>query len=369
MRAPEPVRVPADRLPGEVKMVEPGSSAAMRSKEIRTVLKQADERSRPCYEDKLKKDPTLEGQVITTLVIDIDGKVTVKSMRGDVADGAIKKCIKDVFNALEFGKGEVVTHVTYPILVAPSRPQATASAEPTAAPSSSAAPPPPPLEDSPIVAIEGTKVTLDGRPIADVDVIASQAKPWKVAAVVDALGAWQDAWRKKNPDPIFIGVAGLRVDPKASALVVKSVLHSMAIARFEDILVQSAAEPASIHEVAAELGPLAPEDGVLLGEVPRVLSARLSGAEVTLTWRKDSAVVSEESVKSTDLPSKVCESWKKHGQHVDPAGPYADKVTIFVADTVVYADIEGALKAFDSCSKPGLDASTRPAFWKQIAVR
>ncbi|NUO51070.1 MAG: AgmX/PglI C-terminal domain-containing protein [Polyangiaceae bacterium] len=353
---------------------------------VQRIVKQNFGRFRLCYEAGLLKDPALKGKVVTEFVILPTGKVKDVKSSGDLPNEAVKTCVQKAFASLSFEKGEAETKVTYPINFASEggeAPPATsakpssdplATSKPAAPPASaSAAPPrrlPPPDGPWPIVVVEGTKVTIGGQVVADTTAVAGEGRVKKVDGVFNAMKAWRDDWKSKNPDYDFIGLAGLRVDPNANALVVKSVFQSIAYAGFPDILVQSATEPTSIHALAAQVpGPPDPAPLAERREPPRWLAVHLDKGETSLVWKQAAVVVEEHKLAPADLASKVCETWKKQGEHRDASDPRADSALIFLDNALSYAELTAAVKAVESCKRPGPGGADRSAFWITFTVR
>ncbi|MBI5534572.1 MAG: AgmX/PglI C-terminal domain-containing protein [Deltaproteobacteria bacterium] len=103
---------------------------------IQQVVRNEYTRLRACYEDGLRREPTLTGRVATRFVIGLDGTVSqVTSGGSDLPDRVVQECIFDVFRTLKFPRpnGGIIT-VVYPIRFSPGE----------AAPSASVPPPPPP---------------------------------------------------------------------------------------------------------------------------------------------------------------------------------------------------------------------------------
>ena len=76
---------------------------------------------RACYEEGLRKDPSLQGRIAIRFVIDREGKVRQASEGAPAfPDPAVTKCVVDAFNTLEFPRpeGGIVT-VEYPVIFPP----------------------------------------------------------------------------------------------------------------------------------------------------------------------------------------------------------------------------------------------------------
>ncbi len=356
---------------------------------VQRIVRQNFGRFRLCYEAGLKTNPDLKGKVSTEFVILPSGKVKDVKSTGDLPDEKVKACVQKAFASLSFDKGEAETKVTYPINFVPdsgetpaTAPSAKPSSDPLATPAPSAAPPassaaapaprplPPPDGPWPIVSIQATKVVVAGRVLDDLNAIAEEGKVKRLDLLFNAMKAWREDWKAKHPEYAFIGLAGLRVEPGTPAVVVKSVFQTIAYAGFPDILVQSSAEPTSIHALAAQVpGPPNPTAVVEQREPPPWLGVHLGKGEATVTWKRVATVIEEHKATPADLAIKVCESWKKQGAHRDPSDPRADQAILFLDNTLSYAELTAAAKAVESCKRADGSGKERPAFWITFTVR
>ena len=103
--APAPVEAakPAGRLPPEI---------------IQSVVRERFDDFQRCYDDGLRRNPSLRGTVGTRFVIGRDGRVTSVTNTGDdVTDATFVRCVAGVFHSLVFPppEGGLVT-VVYPIM-------------------------------------------------------------------------------------------------------------------------------------------------------------------------------------------------------------------------------------------------------------
>jgi hypothetical protein len=93
---------------------------------IQRIVRQNFGRFRLCYENGLRTNPTLEGNVTVRFLIEKTGAVSgVAAVKGtDLADKTVASCVIRAFTALSFpepeGGGKVM--VTYPIKFAPGEP-------------------------------------------------------------------------------------------------------------------------------------------------------------------------------------------------------------------------------------------------------
>jgi hypothetical protein len=103
---------------------------------IQRIVRQNFGRFRLCYENGLRTDPDLTGQVKTRFVIDAGGDVISAADAGsDLPDPTAVGCVLAVFRRLAFPmpEGGAVT-VVYPLRFIPGDPPAKPAAKPTATP-------------------------------------------------------------------------------------------------------------------------------------------------------------------------------------------------------------------------------------------
>jgi len=102
---------------------------------IQKIVREEYARLRGCYEEGLRRDPTLTGRVTTRFVIARDGTVSQVSNGGsDLPDPVALECMFDVFRTLVFPRpdGGIIT-VVYPIMFSPASdsPDASVPAQPS----------------------------------------------------------------------------------------------------------------------------------------------------------------------------------------------------------------------------------------------
>lgn len=88
---------------------------------IQRVVRQNFGRFRQCYEDGLRRNPTLEGRVAVRFVIGRDGSVSNAANGGsDLADSGVVSCVIGAYYGLSFPPPEDgIVKVVYPILFTP----------------------------------------------------------------------------------------------------------------------------------------------------------------------------------------------------------------------------------------------------------
>jgi len=102
-----------------LKMIETGTDiqGQLPPEVIKRIIRANFPRLRACYQQALKKSPSIKGTVTTTFTIDSTGAVESASLgKGTVEDEPMKQCVLGVFNTLSFPepeKGKV--KVIYPI--------------------------------------------------------------------------------------------------------------------------------------------------------------------------------------------------------------------------------------------------------------
>lgn len=117
--AAEPEPGPAPEPPATGEAPESGSGR-LAPEVIKKVVRANNAKFRACYQEGLKKDPTLRGRVVTRFVIGPDGHVESAATSGDLKDDDVKECVARATKALSFAKpegGQVA--VAYPIVFSP----------------------------------------------------------------------------------------------------------------------------------------------------------------------------------------------------------------------------------------------------------
>lgn len=87
---------------------------------VQAVLRQNAGRFRLCYQQGLREQPALEGQVVTRFVIQRDGSVARATATGALPDAGVKACIANALSTVTFPPPEGgVVNVTYPLMLTP----------------------------------------------------------------------------------------------------------------------------------------------------------------------------------------------------------------------------------------------------------
>jgi hypothetical protein len=105
--------VPRVRQTGEI-----FKTGVLPSELVQRVVRQNFGRFRSCYEDGLRRNPSLTGRVTARFVIDRAGAVTMAQNGGsDLPDGAVVSCVLSAFYGLSFpAPDNGIVSVSYPIL-------------------------------------------------------------------------------------------------------------------------------------------------------------------------------------------------------------------------------------------------------------
>jgi biopolymer transport protein ExbD len=91
------------------------------------------------------------------------------------------------------------------------------------------------MTDAPIVAITGTQILVDGTPAGSTRTVEEANRLQRIDELFNILKNKRELWKQVNPGREFPGVALLQVDRRVSALVVKSVFQTAAMAGFPGI--------------------------------------------------------------------------------------------------------------------------------------
>jgi hypothetical protein len=88
---------------------------------VRGVIREQKERYRACYQNGLKRDPSLRGRVGLRLTIGPQGAVTdVKVVNNQVPDCEVVACLKTKFQTLTFPRAERESTIIYGLELLPN---------------------------------------------------------------------------------------------------------------------------------------------------------------------------------------------------------------------------------------------------------
>ena len=382
---------------------------------IQRIVRQNFGRFRMCYEQALRRDPTLEGRVVVRFVIGRDGSVTNVSAGGDFPDPSVPNCVAKAFYGLTFPQPEGgIVSVSYPIVFspgdAPASPAASASAatasvsaEPDASASASASRATEPDASASAAAVKsaGTNATdgrtaappaiadlgarpgedelpivvvADGLLLVDRDVAGSTrpvvdlSRVMKIDALYDLLKARRERYLEAHPAG-RPGVCGLRLAPDTSLLVAKSVFQTIAYAGYPTILVQIADHPETMFALEAQLP--GPPSG---GESPApaaVLHAHVLADAIELRWTRGADVVGESKwpLPVHGLALALCAEQRQLGSHKDPTDGARDELVVHAPNEARLESLLPLLTAAAECRRDGPGSAKMPAFFATFSIR
>jgi biopolymer transport protein ExbD len=91
------------------------------------------------------------------------------------------------------------------------------------------------MTDAPMVAITGTQILVDGTPAGSTRAVEEANRLQKLDELFNLLKGKRELWKQINPGKPFPGVAVLQVDRRVTALVVKSVFQTAALAGYPNV--------------------------------------------------------------------------------------------------------------------------------------
>ncbi len=91
------------------------------------------------------------------------------------------------------------------------------------------------MTDAPMVAITGTQILVDGTAAGSTRTIEDANRMQRVDELFTMLKNKRELWKQVNPGKEFPGVVVLQVDRRVTALVVKSVFQTAAMAGYPSI--------------------------------------------------------------------------------------------------------------------------------------
>ncbi len=164
----------------------------------------------------------------------------------------------------------------------------------------------------------------------------------------DRLKAQRGAWTPTSSTKSFPGVVGLRVDPNTSGIVLKSVFATMEIAGYARITFEIAGSP-TLYDVATISSE---PQHVAMPSVVNLKADDAHPGNVSITWRRRGAVISERSTPSADVAKTVCADWKADKQvHNAPTDPAFDEAIIHFDDKAKAGDLVPLLEAVAMCRR------------------
>ncbi|MFO0660840.1 MAG: AgmX/PglI C-terminal domain-containing protein [Polyangiaceae bacterium] len=116
--------IKGDHTPGTLSAATPVPSrkdANVSPELIQRLLRQNRGRFIACYEDGLRRNPSLSGRVTLSFTIGSDGSVKTAGASGDIADSAVTSCMGRAVYGLSFPSTEGgVIRVSYPMVLTPA---------------------------------------------------------------------------------------------------------------------------------------------------------------------------------------------------------------------------------------------------------
>jgi len=88
---------------------------------------------------------------------------------------------------------------------------------------------------APMVAITGSQILVDGSPAGSTRVVEEANRLTRVEELYNRLKNKRELWKQTNPNKEFDGIVVLQVDRRVSALVVKSVFQTAALAGYPSV--------------------------------------------------------------------------------------------------------------------------------------
>src|SRR4029450_13734588 len=89
--------------------------------------------------------------------------------------------------------------------------------------------------DAPMVAVNGNQILVDGVLAGSTRAIEELGRMQKIDELFNILKNKRELWKQVQPNKPFPGVCILQVDQNVPALVVKSVFHTAAFARYPNV--------------------------------------------------------------------------------------------------------------------------------------
>ncbi|NUP07830.1 MAG: AgmX/PglI C-terminal domain-containing protein [Polyangiaceae bacterium] len=107
--------------PPSVRMGAVSVSGRLPPEVIQRIVRQNFGRFRLCYENGLRKDPTLSGKVVVDFTIAADGSVSAASATTTMSDASVGSCVSKAFFGLSFPQpeGGASVKVIYPVVFEP----------------------------------------------------------------------------------------------------------------------------------------------------------------------------------------------------------------------------------------------------------
>lgn len=218
------------------------------------------------------------------------------------------------------------------------------------------------MSDAPLVALNGSRITVDGVPAGDVSAILTHERVQRIDELFNVLKARRDRWKGSHPDAPFPGVNIFRIDPSVKAVVVKSMFQTAAFAGYPNgsFMVRRipAGDSSEIGRLIAnaQLPSLVPgashtsEPPGKPEERKKVLHVEVAKEKFVLVWKQAGAVIATVDIprkealthvgdagalRFPELASKISKEWSENGQHRVPTDRRWDQAVVRVPDDEV----------------------------------
>jgi hypothetical protein len=321
-----------------------------------------------CYEEGLRKNPDLRGDVKIQITIDIDGKITRLADGGsDMPDANVTSCVIATFGHLVFPKREHPLTIVYPVKFSPGD-----GLPPDSAPHEAASDIVPMQYSPPHVILINSQIILDGKTIATVDAIGETETVRVNEALFRALSVRREQWLSTNRGAVFPGIAGLRMDVTTSPFDFKNVFQTLVQAGYQNIFLQDIENPATI----VELGGLAVGESASTPpkEIIPELHLVVDDTHIDLFWQQGLKVISQECYSPEQFDSgTVCESWKINGYKRHLNDDQQDLLVIHTRGNQRLRNTIKVIQTIESCTREVRDADNRrqprPVFWTVLSMR
>ncbi|MFO0553640.1 MAG: hypothetical protein U0271_34980 [Polyangiaceae bacterium] len=220
------------------------------------------------------------------------------------------------------------------------------------------------------IEINGSRVALDAKPIAE---LPNQQRLEKIDGLFTALKLKLESARLQDPNRAFKGVARLEITPDTPMIVVKCVYQTVAFAGYSFISLQVVGRPGPALEIGDPIGAPPPAQAPSANDPassPKVLFVSVNDGEVVLEWKKQTESTEERHVPASgDLEREVCEGWRRHGSHQRQGDPRLDNAVLRIANDKTMATLVPVLEALDSCKRLSATGKEERAFAVTFSIR
>lgn len=214
-----------------------------------------------------------------------------------------------------------------------SRERTRGSSEPKAASSSDV-----PSGDFPVIELGPNRsLRVDGVLAGDTTEMVERRELRKVDELYYLMKQKREDWKTRRPDTSFPGVAGVRVEPGALGVELKSVMQTAAYAGYPRLTLQVVGAP-EMHDVWMQV-PRPPFEDY---EDPTAMHVTPKDDAYLIEWKIGSTVAQTFDV--AQLETGLCEAW------ADTAGkPRNFESVVHFANDAVVTDIVKILGALERC--------------------